>query len=288
LYLFLIHGRNSGYKDVMSFSALPTLRWPIVHYWTFLERWFATSNRPTSEEIARTMGVSGQGCSAARRLGQVLLTAEAVCAERTQEKRKLSGLLEVDGTSIRKFVLPGTATLRYLQYFGALQRGKRCINLYRLQDADSKAFGKPPPESFGRISKTQFVRQVLQTTASSGRTCLISDGAPAYVKLCPRMKVLHRACCQPPFTREEPTLHGNFARHHCLLLLSLGRQEDLILRWICTSVLGNGVGKTALVLERTCARKQRKSSCKTLLDILGRRRKKPATEIALALWRRAN
>ena len=180
---------------MMSFSALPILRWPILHYWTFLERWFATSNRPTSEDIARTMGVSGQACSAARRLGQVLLTAEAMCAERTQEKRLLSGLLEVDATSIRKFVLPGTTTLRYMQYFGALQRGKRCINLYRLQDAASKHFGKPPPESFGRISKTQFVHQVLQTTASFGRTCLISDGAPAYMKLCPRMQVLHRSCC---------------------------------------------------------------------------------------------
>jgi hypothetical protein len=91
-----------------------------------------------------------------------------------------------------------------------------------LQDADSKAFGKPPPESFGRISKTQFVRQVLQTTASSGRTCLISDGAPAYVKLCPRMKVLHRACCSHGRNRLcMETLQGITA---CFCCHSVGRK----------------------------------------------------------------
>eukprot|EP00438_Fugacium_kawagutii_P017308 Skav234193 [mRNA] locus=scaffold2984:203318:204243:- [translate_table: standard] len=182
-----------SFKDVMNFSALPTLRWPVIHYWAFLEQWFAS--RCSSETIAARMGVSGQACSAARRVGQVLLSAEALCAQRTQDARKISGLLEVDGTSFRKFVLPGTTTLRYMQYFGALKRGTRCINLYRLQDADSRAFGKPPLESFDRIHKTAFMRQVLPMTANFGKTCLISDGAPAYLKLCPRMKVLHRACC---------------------------------------------------------------------------------------------
>ncbi|CAL1164209.1 unnamed protein product [Cladocopium goreaui] len=86
-----------GYKDVMSFSALPCLRWPIVHYWSFLQHWFAASHRPSSEEIARRMKVSGQANSAARKLGRVLLSAEALCAQRTQQKRTLSGLLEVDG-----------------------------------------------------------------------------------------------------------------------------------------------------------------------------------------------
>ncbi|CAK9013870.1 unnamed protein product [Durusdinium trenchii] len=185
-----------SFKDVMNFSALPTLRWPIVHYWFFLQQWFANSKRPSSEEIARMMGVSGQACSAARRLGEVLLRAEALCAQKTQDSRKLSGLLEVDGTSIRKFVLPGSTTLRYTQYFGALKRGTRCIHLYRLPDADSKSFGKPPPESFARIQKTDFMRQVLPMTPGLGKTSLISDGAPpAYLKLCPELKVLHRACC---------------------------------------------------------------------------------------------
>ena len=184
----------SGFKDVMNFSALPTLRWPIVHYWFFLQQWFANSKRPWSEEIARMMGVSGQACSAARQLGEVLLRAEALCAQKTQDSRKLSGLLEVDGTSIRKFVLPGTTTLRYMQYFGALKRGTRCIHLHRLPDADSKSFGTPP-ESFARIQKTDFMRQVLPMTPGLGKTCLISDGAPVYLKLCPELKVLHRACC---------------------------------------------------------------------------------------------
>ena len=29
----------------MNFSALPCLRWPIVHYWSFLQHWFAASQR---------------------------------------------------------------------------------------------------------------------------------------------------------------------------------------------------------------------------------------------------
>ena len=185
----------SGYEGVMNFSALPCLRWPIVHYWSFLQHWFAASQRPSSEEIARRMKVSGQANSAARKLGRVLLSAEALCAQRTQQKRTLSGLLEVDGTSFRKFVLPGTTTLRYMQYFGALQRGTRKINLYRLKDADSRSYGKPPPESFDRITKTEFASQVQTWKPGFGRTCLISDGAPAYLKLCPRMNLLHRACC---------------------------------------------------------------------------------------------
>ena len=92
-------------------------------------------------------------------------------------------------------MLPGTTTLRYMQYFGALQRGTRKINLYRLKDADSRSYGKPPPESFDRITKTEFASQVQTWKPGFGGTCLISDGAPAYLKLCPRMNLLHRACC---------------------------------------------------------------------------------------------
>ena len=76
-----------------------------------------------------------------------------------------------------------------MQYFGALQRGTRKINLYRLKDADSRSYGKPPPESFRQNHKKQsFASQVQTWKPGFGRTCLISDGAPAYLKLCPRMK----------------------------------------------------------------------------------------------------
>ena len=181
----------SGYKDVMSFSALPCLRWPIVHYWSFLQHWFAASHRPSSEEIARRMKVSGQANSAARKLGRVLLSAEALCAQRTQQKRTLSGLLEVDG-------IRASESLCFL----GRQRCGTCSTLVRCSVAHARSTctawrmrTEPPPESFDRITKTEFASQVQTLKPGFGRTCLISDGAPAYLKLCPRMKLLHRACC---------------------------------------------------------------------------------------------
>ena len=59
--------------------------------------------------------------------------------------------------------------------------------LKRGTGTDSRSFGKPPPESFARTQKTDFMRQVLPMTPGLGK--------PAYLKLCPEMKVLHRACC---------------------------------------------------------------------------------------------
>ena len=81
------------------------------------------------------LSVSGQSASSVKCLENVLLAAEAECAERSQAARSLSGVLEVDGTSIRKFKVPNSTTLRYLQYIGALQRGQRVLNPYQFEEA---------------------------------------------------------------------------------------------------------------------------------------------------------
>ena len=95
--------------------------------------------------------MSGQSASSVKRLANILSAAEAECAERSQAARSLSGVLEVDRTSIRKFKAPNSTTSRYLQYFGALQRGQRVLNLYQFEEADSENFGKPPPESYKKF-----------------------------------------------------------------------------------------------------------------------------------------
>lgn len=134
------------------------------------------------------LGVSGQTASSVKRLATILLAAEAECAERSQAARSLSGVLEVDGTSIRKFKLEHSTTLRYLQYFGALQRGQRILNLYPLGEADSKNLGKPPPESYNKIRASGFFDDV------QAGSVLVSDGAPCYPKIAKEMKLIHRSC----------------------------------------------------------------------------------------------
>lgn len=132
--------------------------------------------------------MSGQSASSAKRLANILLAAEAECAARSQAARSLSGVLEADGTSIRKFKAPNSTTSRYLQYFGALQRGQRVLNPYQFEEADSKNFGKPPRESYKKIRACEFFDDVKADSV------LVSDGAPCYPKISHEMKLGHRSC----------------------------------------------------------------------------------------------
>lgn len=143
--------------------------------------------------MAKIFGLSGQVGSPVHRLATMLRNAEAECALKMQSSRKLAGLVEVDGTSLRSWRLPGTQTLAYYQLFGAVQRGSRRAHIYSIGVSHARNMGKPPPESFARILNTAFPRD-LDRRDSEGRTsCLISDGAPCYPKLTRDLKVLHRS-----------------------------------------------------------------------------------------------
>ena len=143
--------------------------------------------------MASIFGLSGQVGSPVHRLATMLRSAEAQCAVKMQNSRKLAGLVEVDGTSLRSWRLPGTQMLAYYQLFGAIQRGSRMVNIYSIGVSHARNMGKPPPESFARIFRTAFPKD-LDRKDNEGRTsCLISDGAPCYPKLKRELKVLHRS-----------------------------------------------------------------------------------------------
>ena len=143
--------------------------------------------------FCKILGIGGAQGSAAQRLGKFLLSAEASCAEKQQQNRKLQGLIECDGTSIRFWKVPKTTNLCYWQLFGACERGRRVVNLYDLSLAISRNFGKPPPESYSRIASTSFFEDVSYQTDSGQRTCLISDGAPCYDKIASCTGLLKRS-----------------------------------------------------------------------------------------------
>ena len=143
--------------------------------------------------MASIFGLSGQVGSPVHRLATMLRSAEAQCAVKMQNSRKLAGLVEVDGTSLRSWRLPGTQMLAYYLLFGAIQRGSRMVNIYSIGVSHARNMGKPPPESFARIFRTAFPKD-LDRKDNEGRTsCLISDGAPCYPKLKRELKVLHRS-----------------------------------------------------------------------------------------------
>ena len=66
------------------------------------------------------------------------MAAEAECAETTQKKRRLTGLLEADATSLRKMRLGTTTTLRYFQAFGVVKREERVVHLCDLGRNEQK------------------------------------------------------------------------------------------------------------------------------------------------------
>ena len=184
---------QQGWHDVLHFSALPTLRLPIIYVWKLVHLWFANLKPPSVDSMASIFGLSGQVGSPVHRLATMLRSAEAQCAVKMQNSRKLAGLVEVDGTSLRSWRLPRTQMLAYYQLFGAIQRGSRMVNIYSIGVSHARNMGKPPPESFARIFRTAFPKD-LDRKDNEGRTsCLISDGAPCYPKLKRELKVLHRS-----------------------------------------------------------------------------------------------
>ena len=183
----------SGWRDVMYFSLLPPLRLPILLVQRLICMWFATSDIPSVNNMASVLGLSGAMGGCAQVLARRLLLAESKRAVNRQRKRKLSGILECDGTSLRSWKIGGTQNLAYVQLFGSIQRHSRKTNLYDIGLGIAKNLGKPPPESWNKISKTRFFEDVEKTDLKGRTTCIISDGAKVYPKIKKHLRLLHRS-----------------------------------------------------------------------------------------------
>ena len=84
------------------------------------------------QALAEELGHSGYSKSALDRLRLSLLSAEERCAFFTQKNRLLRGIVEMDGTSLRKLRLGNSSTLRYFQAFGMVERERNRVRLFDL------------------------------------------------------------------------------------------------------------------------------------------------------------
>ncbi|CAL1145973.1 unnamed protein product [Cladocopium goreaui] len=124
------------FSDAMDHSLLPRVRMPFSHVDAAVSSYFTGSQGPSLQKMAAH---GGRSKSSLQKMRSALLGAGALCAEKIQRKRRLTGLLEADATSLRKMRLGKTRTLRYFQAFGVVKREKR--------HADARNFGKPPLEN---------------------------------------------------------------------------------------------------------------------------------------------
>ena len=129
------------FSDAMDHSLLPRVRMPFSHVDAAVSLYFTGSQGPSLQKMAAQLGHGGRSKSSLQKMRSALLGAGALCAEKKQRKRRLTGLLEADATSLRKMRLGKTTTLRYFQAFGAVKREKRVVQLY----------------NFGRTRRTKVI-----------------------------------------------------------------------------------------------------------------------------------
>jgi hypothetical protein len=79
---------------------------------------------PSLSELGERLEYNSQRCGVLRRVARAFLAAETRCALATQSTRSLSGDLEVDGTSIKKWHPVGSTTNYYQQVFGVTCRAQ--------------------------------------------------------------------------------------------------------------------------------------------------------------------
>lgn len=90
------------------------------------------------------------------------------------------------------------ACINYHQWFGMIERNpsgnkrSRKLVLWDIGVATAKRHGKPPPESFAKISKTGACNSIT-TTHTGYKSLLCSDGAPCYPKVASSFGCLHRS-----------------------------------------------------------------------------------------------
>ena len=111
-----------------------------------------------------------------------------------QKQRKLSGILECDGTSLRSWKVSGTQGLAYVQLYGVIERNSRKVSLYDIGIGNAPNLRKPgsPHQSPG-----PKLLVILPGRGEKGcmwkTTCLISDGAKVYPKIARSLKILIRS-----------------------------------------------------------------------------------------------
>ena len=144
------------------------------------------TNHPTTDMLGKQLGVSASSGGALDRLVHVLLKHEAAVVVRMQSDMQLRGIIEADGTSVRHWQSGGC--LHYHQWFGMIERNpsgnkrSRKLVLWDIGVATAKRHGKPPPESFAKISQTGACNSIT-TTHTGYKSLLCSDGAPCYPKV---------------------------------------------------------------------------------------------------------
>jgi hypothetical protein len=98
----------------------------------------------------------------------------------------------------------------YVRVAGLLQRGRSGVSLSFLDFKLIKKGGKPPPEEFEEVKKTNLLKQIRNRGQKS---TLFMDGAEAWVKAkrdqCPRLSIKPVSHRQMEFTRKNiPTRKG--------------------------------------------------------------------------------
>ena len=168
----------------------------LAHVWKAVSLWFLNTSHPTTDMLGKQLGVSASSGGALDRLVHVLLKHEAAVAVRMQSDMQLRGIIEADGTSVRHWQSGGC--LHYHQWFGMIERNpsgnkrSRKLVLWDIGVATAKRHGKPPPESFAKISRTGACNSIT-TTHTGYKSLLCSDGAPCYPKVASSFGCLHRS-----------------------------------------------------------------------------------------------
>ena len=154
--------------------------------------WFTSASLPAVDAVGRQLALSGSSGGALSRLCKRLLRAEAQCADAMQATMKLRGVLEMDGTSVRH---KRSSSIGSGLGFSSEQRVQRELALFDLGLATAKNWGKPPPESYAKITAVQALDMMEVRSGKRGHvsTLVVTDGAPCYPRLCKERRLLHRA-----------------------------------------------------------------------------------------------
>lgn len=89
--------------DAMVWSHLPSTRLPLALLWKALQLWYQPGNPPTLSQVAHHLGVSGAVGGSLDVVLRRLRHLEAQLSEEWQQQNSLSGDLEADGTTLRKW-----------------------------------------------------------------------------------------------------------------------------------------------------------------------------------------
>lgn len=155
--------------------------------------------------MAQEVGLStGTGASAIKNVLQGLRHVEAEAAVKEQASRKLSGILEMDATGLRKIRSKNLKKNKYLQVFGVARRTRQgskvaavlpvAFNLYFLPVAVVSSGAVPPVESEERVVATGALQCVQARTPEGKKSRIVTDGARLYPKMAKGLQIPHHAC----------------------------------------------------------------------------------------------